>query len=236
MEPSLTRVTRNVSPTRPRRTGPGAVPPKVHRVWRTPGATSTSVSVTTRRTRWVRLVDAGARRASYALNPGPGSAMRSGLGWSAGSSSPPLSVCSVSPECSPEVPSPAVVSLTPIDLDGQDHAHLAVTGDGAPPGQATAHDGDLQRRGLPRGEPRRALTGLQDEVVHVVAAVDHGDCSEFPAGTWSVSGVKRIPWMVTVTRVTSPVAATPAEAGSAVAAAPPRAAGSRPPRRPRRAG
>src|SRR5680860_1120346 len=60
---SLTKVMVKRSPILPCRVGPGAVPLKVHRVWRTPGATSTTVS----RTVMVRRCSAAPGAAEHRL-------------------------------------------------------------------------------------------------------------------------------------------------------------------------
>src|SRR5664280_691449 len=77
IEPWLTRVTTNVSPTRPCSAGPGTVPPKVHIRCRTPGATSMSLSTTGSVTACSVPVGAGAKTGSYGVKPPPGVALGS---------------------------------------------------------------------------------------------------------------------------------------------------------------
>ena len=62
-----------------------------------------------------------------------------------------------------------------VDQHGEHHAHLAVAGDRAPTVQLPLHDADIQLRGLPRLHARRALAGLQHQVMDVVALVDDVD-------------------------------------------------------------
>src|SRR5450759_3093194 len=77
---SLTKVMVKTSPTLPCRVGPGAVPLKVHRVWRTPGATSTTVSRTVMVSRCSLAPGAGCRAGLYGFQPGPGEARKSMTG------------------------------------------------------------------------------------------------------------------------------------------------------------
>src|SRR5664279_4469548 len=77
IEPWLTRVTTNVSPTRPCSVGPGTVPPKVHIRCRTPGATSMSLSTTGSVTACSVPAGAGAKTGSYGVKPPPGVALGS---------------------------------------------------------------------------------------------------------------------------------------------------------------
>src|SRR5665811_1366778 len=83
---SLTKVMVKTSPILPCRVGPGAVPLKVHRVWRTPGATSTTVSRTVMVRRCSAAPGAGCRAGLYGFQPGPGEAWKSitGEAWPAG--------------------------------------------------------------------------------------------------------------------------------------------------------
>src|ERR1035437_4635806 len=77
---SLTKVMVKTSPTLPCRVGPGAVPLKVHRVWRTPGAISTTVSRTVMVSRCSLAPGVGCRAGSYGFQPGPGEARKSMTG------------------------------------------------------------------------------------------------------------------------------------------------------------
>src|SRR5450830_1357707 len=77
---SFTSVIVNRSPTLPCNVGPGAVPLKVHSIWRTPGATSTRVSRTVKVTRCSVAPGAGCSVGSYACQPAAGTAWKSMTG------------------------------------------------------------------------------------------------------------------------------------------------------------
>src|SRR5665647_3111713 len=146
---SLTKVMVKTSPTLPCRVGPGAVPLKVHKIWRTPGATSTIVSLTVMVRRCSVAPGAGASVGSYGCQSGPGAVWKSMAGAGA---------------------------VGPRHDDAHGHSCRPVPGDAAPAVDRSADGTHVDGRGLPRGEQRGLLTAVEDQVVaHRVGVRDLQD-------------------------------------------------------------